>query len=67
MAENASTSSIKALLWTVGGVCAAAVGLLVWNPYKKRIVEDLANSLHTPHTPVDQPEEQLVPHLSADD
>jgi len=36
---------MKNFFWMVGGVCAAAVGLLVWNPYKKRPVEDLAQSL----------------------
>lgn len=39
---------MKNILWMVGGVCAAAVGLLVWSPYKKRVVADLADSLHTP-------------------
>lgn len=38
---------MKNLLWIVGGFCAAAAGLLVWNPYKKRLVDDLAHSLQT--------------------
>lgn len=49
MAEKPSEANMKNLLWMVGGVCAAAVGLLVWGPYKRRVVADLAGSLHTPH------------------
>lgn len=36
---------MKSFLWMVGGLCAAAVGLLVWSPYKKRPVQELAHSL----------------------
>jgi hypothetical protein len=36
---------MKSFLWTMGAVCAATAGFLVWNPYKKRPVEDLAHSL----------------------
>jgi len=47
MAERPKSGNVKSLLWMVGGVCAAAIGLLVWSPYKKRVVADLADSLHT--------------------
>ena len=33
------------VLWVLGGMCAAAAGLLVWSPYKIKPVEDLAHSL----------------------
>jgi hypothetical protein len=36
---------MKGFLWMLGGVCAAAVGFLVWSPYKKRPVQELAHSL----------------------
>lgn len=48
MAETRSAANPKNILWMMSGICAAAVGLLIWSPYKKRIVADLANRLHTP-------------------
>ena len=36
---------MKRLIWTVGGFCAAAAGLLVWRSQRTPNVEDLAQSL----------------------
>jgi hypothetical protein len=36
---------MKRLIWTVGGFCAAAAGLLVWRLKESQDVEDLAHSL----------------------
>lgn len=36
---------MKRLIWTVGGFCAAAAGLLVWKSQHAPNVEDLAQSL----------------------
>ena len=36
---------MKRLIWTVGGFCAAAAGLLVWKSQRTPNVEDLAHSL----------------------
>jgi hypothetical protein len=42
---NPPEVTVKSILWTMGGICAAAAGLLVWSPYKIKPVEDLAHSL----------------------
>lgn len=36
---------MKRFLWMTGAVCAAAAGVLVLNPYKKKHVEVLAHRL----------------------
>ncbi|HEV2645466.1 MAG TPA: hypothetical protein VGU46_03785 [Acidobacteriaceae bacterium] len=36
---------MKRILWTMGGFCAAAAGILVWNRYRTPTVEDMAHSL----------------------
>jgi hypothetical protein len=36
---------MKRFIWALGGVCAAAAGLLVWGPKKRPNVEALAHSL----------------------
>jgi len=36
---------MKNVLWMVSGFCAAAVGFLVWNPYRTQPVELLAHRL----------------------
>ncbi len=36
---------MKRLIWAVGGVCAAAAGLLVWGASRTPKVEELAHSL----------------------
>lgn len=36
---------MKSLVLTVGGLCAAAAGLLVWRSIRMPNVEDLAHSL----------------------
>jgi hypothetical protein len=36
---------MKRILWTVGGFCAAAAGILVWHSTRTPNVEDLAHSL----------------------
>jgi hypothetical protein len=38
---------MKAFLWTVGGICAAAVGILVWGPKRTQAVGELAHRLET--------------------
>jgi hypothetical protein len=36
---------MKRFIWTVGGFCAAAAGLLVWGSKRTPNVEDLASTL----------------------
>jgi hypothetical protein len=36
---------MKHFIWTVGGICAAAAGLLVWGSRKTPRVEELAHQL----------------------
>ena len=36
---------MKRLIWTGGGFCAAAAGLLVWGSKRTPNVEDLAHTL----------------------
>jgi hypothetical protein len=36
---------MKRMIWTMGGFCAAAAGLLVWRLKRTPNVEDLAQSL----------------------
>ncbi len=36
---------MKRLIWTVGGICAAAAGLLVWGASRTPNVEELAHKL----------------------
>jgi hypothetical protein len=36
---------MKRLIWTVGGICAAAAGALVWGSKRTPNVEDLAQRL----------------------
>jgi hypothetical protein len=36
---------MKHILWTVGGFCAAAAGILVWKSGRTPNVDDLAHSL----------------------
>jgi len=36
---------MKRLIWAVGGICAAAAGLLVWGTKGNPKVEDLAQRL----------------------
>lgn len=36
---------MKRLIWTVGGICAAAAGLLVWGAIRTPNVEELAHRL----------------------
>jgi len=36
---------MKRLIWTVGGICAAAAGVLVWGSMRTPNVEDLAHRL----------------------
>jgi hypothetical protein len=36
---------MKRFIWALGGVCAAAAGLLVWGQKQRPNVEELAHSL----------------------
>ena len=36
---------MKRVIWTVGGLCAAATGFLVWGSTRKPNVEELAHVL----------------------
>jgi hypothetical protein len=36
---------MKNLLWMITGICAAAVGIIVWGPTRTRQVQDLAHRL----------------------
>jgi len=36
---------MKRLIWAIGGMCAAAAGLLVWGPKRTPKVDNLAPSL----------------------
>jgi hypothetical protein len=36
---------MKHLIWAVGGICAAAVGFLVWGSMRTPNVDELANKL----------------------
>jgi hypothetical protein len=36
---------MKRVIWTVGGICAAAAGLLVWGSMRTPNVEELAQKL----------------------
>jgi hypothetical protein len=36
---------MKRLIWTVGGFCAAAAGLLVWGTKRTPSIEDLSKKL----------------------
>jgi hypothetical protein len=42
---NEGDRKMKRFLWTVGGFCAAAAGLLVWGSKRTPNVEDLARQL----------------------
>jgi hypothetical protein len=45
LVEAGENKNMKRLLWAVGGVCAAAAGLLVWGSKRTPKVEDLAHRL----------------------
>ena len=36
---------MKSILWMVGGISAAAIGVILWAPARTRTVEELANRL----------------------
>lgn len=39
--------SLKTFLWIVGGVCGAAVGIMIWNRGRGEPVEELAHRLES--------------------
>ena len=36
---------MKRVIWTVGGICAAAAGIILWNSNRTPDVEELAHRL----------------------
>jgi hypothetical protein len=36
---------MKSVLWMVGGVCAAAIGVILWAPSRVQSVDELAHCL----------------------
>ena len=36
---------MKNFLWMITGICAAAIGIIVWGPGRTRQVQDLAHRL----------------------
>jgi hypothetical protein len=36
---------MKQVIWTIGGICAAAAGILVWNRSRPADAEQLAHKL----------------------
>jgi hypothetical protein len=38
---------MKAFLWMLSGICAAAVGIVVWSPKRNQPVNDLARQLES--------------------
>jgi len=43
--DDSGEKDMKKFLWTVGGVCAAAAGFLLWNTRRIQPVEVLAERL----------------------
>ena len=38
---------MKAFFWMLGGICTAAIGILVWAPRRTQPVQELAHQLES--------------------